>query len=77
MERLPEPLRAPVGTNWVGPGAHVITYPVRGGQLLNVVGIVERADWKTANATESWTEPGTHDDLLRDFLSGGDRFFGT
>ena len=52
MERLPEPLCAPVGTNWVGPGAHVITYPVRGGQLLNVVGIVERADWKTANATE-------------------------
>lgn len=69
MERLPEPLRAPVGTNWVGPGAHVITYPVRGGQLLNVVGIVERADWKTANATESWTEPGTHDDLLRDFAA--------
>ena len=63
MQRLPEHLRRPVGTNWVGPGAHVITYPVRGGALMNVVGIVERGDWRG----ESWTEPGSHDELLRDF----------
>ena len=63
MQRLPEHLRRPVGTNWVGPGAHVITYPVHGGQLMNVVGIVERSDWRG----ESWTEPGSHDELLRDF----------
>jgi salicylate hydroxylase len=28
VERVSEHLRAQVGTNWVGPGAHVITYPV-------------------------------------------------
>lgn len=60
---LPEALRAPVGTNWVGPGGHVITYPVRAGTLMNVVGITERSDWQT----ESWTEPGSTDELLRDF----------
>lgn len=38
-------LQAQVGTNWVGPGAHVITYPVRGGQLMNVVGIIEKEGW--------------------------------
>jgi hypothetical protein len=29
--QLPAHLREPVGTNWVGPGRHVITDPVRGG----------------------------------------------
>ena len=56
-------LQAPVGTNWVGPGAHVITYPVRGGQLMNVVGIIEKEGWQG----ESWTEQGTHEELLQDF----------
>jgi len=56
-------LQAQVGTNWVGPGAHVITYPVRGGQLMNVVGIIEKEGWQG----ESWTERGTHEELLQDF----------
>jgi salicylate hydroxylase len=63
LDRIPAHLQKPVGTNWVGPGAHVITYPVRAGQLMNVVGIIERDGWHS----ESWTEPGTHDELLQDF----------
>lgn len=63
LERVSEHLRAQVGTNWVGPGAHVITYPVRAGQLMNVVGIIEREGWRS----ESWTERGTHAELLQDF----------
>ena len=60
---LPEHLRRPVGTNWVGPGAHVITYPLRNGELMNFVGIVERADWQK----ESWTEQGTVAECQADF----------
>ena len=63
VERLSVHLQAQVGTNWVGPGAHVITYPVRGGQLMNVVGIIEREGWRS----ESWNERGTHAELLQDF----------
>ena len=67
MQSLPAHLRVPagqpVGTNWVGPGGHVITYPVRGGMLMNVVGIVERATW----TTESWTQPGSQAELQADF----------
>ncbi|HEX7890103.1 MAG TPA: FAD-dependent monooxygenase [Ramlibacter sp.] len=63
MERLPERLREPAGTNWIGPGAHVITYPVRRGELLNFVGIVEGADW----VRESWTERGTREACAADF----------
>ncbi|WP_439520626.1 FAD-dependent monooxygenase [Hydrogenophaga sp.] len=60
---LPEHLRRPVGTNWVGPGAHVITYPLRNGELMNFVGIVERAAWQK----ESWTEQGTVEECRADF----------
>jgi salicylate hydroxylase len=58
MARLPVHLRRAVGTNWVGPGAHVIHYPLRGGELMNFVGIIERDDWQV----ESWTQQGTHEE---------------
>lgn len=60
---LPASLRRAVGTNWVGSGAHVVHYPVRRGELLNFVGIVERSDWQV----ESWTECGTVDECAADF----------
>lgn len=60
---LPQSLRRHVGTNWIGPGAHVIHYPLRGGELLNFVGIVERNDWQV----ESWTERGTQQECASDF----------
>ncbi len=55
MERLPSWMQRDVGTNWVGPGGHVVTYPVRRGELLNFVGIFEGENWPV----ESWTERGT------------------
>jgi salicylate hydroxylase len=68
IERLPERLRSPIGTNWIGPGGHVIHYPLRRGELMNLVGIVERGDWKV----ESWTTAGTVDECLRDFAGWHD-----
>lgn len=62
MDRLPPHQRRLVGTNWVGVGGHVVTYPLRRGTLLNFVGVVERDDWQV----ESWTEPGTREECLRD-----------
>lgn len=52
-----------VGANWVGPGGHVITHPLRGGELLNFVGFGERDDWKV----ESWNTPGTRQECAADF----------
>ena len=62
MERLPPHQRTLVGANWIGVGGHVVTYPLRRGEILNFVGVVERDDWRV----ESWTEPGTHEECLRD-----------
>ncbi|MDB5570555.1 MAG: monooxygenase [Hyphomicrobiales bacterium] len=53
-----------VGTNWVGPGGHVITYPVHGGELLNFVGFGERTDW----TEENWNTPGTKAECAADFV---------
>jgi salicylate hydroxylase len=68
MARLPEHLQRPVGTNWVGPGAHVIHYPLHGGELMNFVGIVERSDWQV----ESWTQQGSHAECHADFSGWND-----
>jgi salicylate hydroxylase len=62
-ERLPAHLREPYAVNWVGPSAHVIHYPLRGGQLVNFVGILERGDWQV----ESWTQRGSVEECLADF----------
>lgn len=63
MSRLPGHMRRLVGTNWVGPGAHVVHYPVHRGEYMNFVGIVERSDWRV----ESWTAQGTNAECANDF----------
>lgn len=60
---LPEHMREPFGSNWVGPGAHVIQYPLRNGELINFVGAVENNRWEV----ESWSAKGTHEECLNDF----------
>ncbi|MBL8383803.1 MAG: FAD-dependent monooxygenase [Burkholderiales bacterium] len=63
MERLPERMRRLVGTNWIGPGGHIVHYPLRGGRLMNFVGVRERDDWRV----ESWSVAGSGDECLADF----------
>lgn len=63
MERLPQHMRRMVGTNWVGPGGHIVHYPLRSGTLMNFVGVRERADWQV----ESWSVAGTRAECLADF----------
>ena len=68
MERLPERMRRMVGTNWVGPGGHIVHYPLRGGRLMNFVGVRERADWQV----ESWSVAGSVDECAGDFAGWND-----
>jgi salicylate hydroxylase len=62
-EQVPASIALELGTNWIGPGAHIVHYPVRGAKLLNFVGIVERSEWQA----ESWSVRGDLDELARDF----------
>lgn len=63
MEKLPAHMARMVGTNWVGPGGHVVHYPLREGRLMNFVGALERSDWQV----ESWSARGTAAELAADF----------
>ncbi len=62
MERLPARLRQRHGMTWIGPHGHVVTYPLRRGELLNFVTAIERDDW----LIESWSEAGTVEECRRD-----------
>ena len=63
MERLPARMTRLVGTNWIGPGGHIVHYPLRAGRLMNFVGALERSDWKI----ESWSAKGERAELRADF----------
>ena len=63
MERVPASIPRTIGTNWVGPGGHVVHYPLRAGTLLNFVGMGERTDW----TVEGWNVRGTTEEVLNDF----------
>jgi len=51
VDRLPSPFLPHVMSVFMGPGGHAVCYYVRGGKLLNFVGIVETDDV----SEESWT----------------------
>ena len=63
VARVPATIAWNIGTNWIGPGGHAVHYPLRGGTLLNVVGLRERTDW----TVEGWNVRGTTEEMLNDF----------
>ncbi len=63
MAELPPQLAKLQGTNWLGPHGHVLHYPVRRGEIMNFISMVERDDWQI----ESWVTQGTKGELANDF----------
>ncbi len=54
--------REPLVHLWLGQDAHLVHYPVKGGRLINIVGIVQD-EWNKAG----WSAAGKRDDILRHF----------
>ncbi len=53
----------------MGPGRHVVTYPIRSGRELNIVAVEERTDWRE----EGWRHRGDATELRSRFAGfGGD-----
>lgn len=48
------------GNVWFGPGGHLVIYPVRRQQLINIVGIFPISD----DVSRAWSRPAAHDELL-------------
>ncbi|RKF15112.1 monooxygenase [Roseovarius spongiae] len=51
----------------MGPRRHVVSYPLRGGRLTNIVAVEERAEW----TPESWSHAGDADELRARFAGIG------
>ncbi|HMA07999.1 MAG TPA: FAD-dependent monooxygenase [Ramlibacter sp.] len=58
---LPAGLRSQDVTVWLGPRMHVVAYPVRAGELLNVVAIVQGS---VEGPAQDWDQAGAVADLL-------------
>lgn len=63
--KAPEFALRPVQTLWLGPGRHLVHYPISAGRAINLVAFVPAGDWRT----ESWTSDGRVEDLLSEFES--------
>jgi 2-polyprenyl-6-methoxyphenol hydroxylase-like FAD-dependent oxidoreductase len=61
--RLPANFMDPVMSVWMGPGRHAVCYYLRGGSLLNFVGLVETDEV----SEESWTAKYPWERLKADF----------
>ncbi|AOF85071.1 FAD binding domain protein [Hydrogenophaga sp. RAC07] len=67
---LPAALRANVVTAWLGPRMHVVHYPVRGGEWVNVVAVVHGVlgqghGGEPGSDPQSWTHEARAADLQR------------
>jgi salicylate hydroxylase len=63
IQKLGADAPPPTACAWMGKGRHAVTYQLRGGELANFVGVVERDDW----TVESWTEQGSKAEAAKDF----------
>jgi salicylate hydroxylase len=62
-ERAPSFARRPAQTLWLGPGRHLVHYPVSAGRLVNLVAFAPAAD----DLVESWSAVATVEEFLRAF----------
>ncbi|MCR6485145.1 FAD-dependent monooxygenase [Amycolatopsis sp. OK19-0408] len=62
-ERAPALARRRAQTLWLGPGHHLVHYPVAGGRLVNLVAFAPAGGY----ATESWTATATVEEFLAEF----------
>ncbi|MDF5753080.1 FAD-dependent monooxygenase [Spongiactinospora sp. TRM90649] len=61
--RAPSFALRPVQTLWLGPGRHLVHYPISGGAQVNIVAFGPAHDW----TTESWSAEGRAEDLRAEF----------
>jgi len=59
----------PAQVVWLGPGRHVVHYPVSAGEMINLVAIAPAGDF----VTESWTATATVEEFLAEFDGWDDR----
>ncbi|MFK7744043.1 MAG: FAD-dependent monooxygenase [Roseobacter sp.] len=64
---VPAQSPSPVATVTMGPGRHIVQYPLRGGEMMNLVAVQERDTW----AEEGWNHPDDPENLRAAFADFG------
>ncbi|KAF3911060.1 hypothetical protein AA313_de0204241 [Arthrobotrys entomopaga] len=64
-ERVAGLIRGDIGSRWMGPGGHIMAYPVRGRKLYNMVLIHPIRPHQLDN--ESWTSKGSKVEMLKTY----------
>ncbi|GGH48508.1 FAD-dependent monooxygenase [Microbacterium album] len=62
-DRAPEFSQRPAQTLWIGPGHHLVHYPVSAGRFVNLVAFAPAAE----QSTESWSATATVEEFLAEF----------
>ncbi len=65
-DEFPQDLRWNSAVLWAGPRNHLVHYPLRNGELMNIV-----AEFHSDTYVEGWNEPGDRDLLMRRFAAVG------
>jgi salicylate hydroxylase len=68
LDQAPEEARKLETTLWLGPKAHLVHYPLREGELINIVAITED-DWRGEEAQDLWSISGEPADVSPRFAS--------
>jgi salicylate hydroxylase len=68
MQSLPARMARMVASNWIGPGGHVVHYPLQRGELMNFVGVLEGATWDGP----PWTAGATVDECVAAYAGWND-----
>ena len=71
-ERAPAFARRPAQVLWIGPGHHLVHYPVSGGEYVNVVAFAPAED----DSVESWSAMATLEEFLSEFEGWDPRLAG-
>ncbi len=61
-DAVPSQFREPSINLWLGPDAHLVHYPVKGGALINIVAII-----RSPTAEPGWNNAGTREEILARF----------
>lgn len=62
-ERAPAFARRPAQTLWIGPGHHLVHYPISAGEFVNLVAFAPAGDY----TVESWTATAPVEEFLAEF----------
>ncbi len=63
LDHLPEGMIERRGYNWTGPHHHFVHYLLKGGTMVNCVGVCEQDDWRI----ESWSVEGDLNEFRAEF----------